>query len=115
MGLTADISAIGEGQEWFSAKEAGKLLGVNPRTIHFYKKNGTIIHYKEEPYLLVHRDEVVKLQRRGFLQRNTDEIVRIRVEVSYSPRFTIRENGGNNLTAVPVSLQTRKYIKVSAC
>lgn len=114
-GLVADVSAIGGGQEWFSAKEAGQLLGVNPKTIHFYRKNGTITNYKEEPYLLIHRGELVKLQQRGFLQRNTEEVVRARVEISYSPRFTIRGNGGNNLTAVPVSLQTRRYIKVSAC
>jgi len=109
-GLAAESSTIGEGQEWFSAKEAGKLLGVHAKTIHFYKKNGTITNYKEEPYLLVHRDELLKLQQRGFLQRNTDEIVRARVDISYSPRFTVFSNGGNNLTSVPVSLQTRKYI-----
>jgi DNA invertase Pin-like site-specific DNA recombinase len=106
-GLAADVSAIGEGQEWFSAKEAGTLLGVHAKTIRFYQKNGTITHYKEEPYLLVHRDELVKLRQRGFLQRNTEEIVRERVEISYSPQFNVR---GNNLTAVPVSLHTRKYM-----
>jgi hypothetical protein len=106
-GLAADVSAIGEGQEWFSAKEAGTLLGVHAKTIRFYQKNGTITHYKEEPYLLVHRDELVKLRQRGFLQRNTEEIVRERIEISYSPQFNVR---GNNLTAVPVSLHTRKYM-----
>jgi hypothetical protein len=46
------------------------------------------------------------------LQRNTEEVVRGRVEISYSPKFTIREvdRAGNNLTAVPVSLYTRRYI-----
>lgn len=109
-GLPADVSAIGEGQEWFSAKEAGTLLGVHAKTIHFYKKNGTITNYREEPYLLIHRDELVKLQQRGFLQRNTEEIVRERVEISYSPQFNVLSDRGNNLTAVPVSLQTRRYI-----
>ena len=107
-GLTEDVSATGDEQEWFSAREAGILLGVHPRTVRFYQKNGTITNYKMEPYLLIHRDEMIKLRQRGFLQRNTDEIVRARVAISYS-RFTIRDNGGNNLT-VPVSLQTRRYI-----
>src|SRR2546421_12038798 len=97
---SSDASDITEGQEWFSAKEAGALLGVHAKTIRFYQKNGTITHYKEEPYLLVHKDELVKLQQRGFLQRNTEEVVRERVEISYSPQFTSR---GNNLIAVPVS------------
>lgn len=70
---------------------------------------------KEEPYLLVHHDEVAKLQQRGFLQRNTQEVVRARVDISYSPRFAIRGVGGNNLTRVPVSLHTLRYIYVSAC
>jgi hypothetical protein len=49
----------------------------------------------------------LELQKKGFLQRNTEGIVRSRVEISYSPRFIGR---GNNLTAAPVSLQTRRYI-----
>ena len=106
-GLPSDASDIAEGREWFSAKEAGRLLGVHAKTIRFYQKNGTITKYKVEPFLLVHRDELLKLQKKGFLQRNTDEIVRERVEISYSPRFIGR---GNNLTAAPVSLQTRRYI-----
>jgi hypothetical protein len=106
-GLPSDASDIAEGQEWFSAKEAGRLLGVHARTIRFYQKNGTITNYKEEPFLLVHRDELLKLQEKGFKQRNTEEIVRNRVEISYSPRFT---GLGNNLTAVPVSLHTRRYM-----
>ena len=106
-GLSSDALDIADGQEWFSAKEAGQLLGVHAKTIRFYQKNGTITKYKEEPFLLVHRDELLKLQRKGFLQRNTEEIVRDRVEISYSPRFIGR---GNNLTAAPVSLQTRRYI-----
>ena len=106
-GLPSDASDIAEGQEWFSAKEAGRLLGVHAKTIRFYQKNGTITNYKEEPFLLVHRDELLKLRKKGFLQRNTEEIVRGRVEISYSPRFIGR---GNNLTAAPVSLQTRRYI-----
>ena len=106
-GLSADASDIAEGQEWFSAKEAGPFLGVHAKTIRFYQKNGTITNYKEEPFLLVHRDELVKLQERGFLQRNTEEIVWERVEISYSPQFNIR---GKSLTAVPVSLHTRRYM-----
>ena len=106
-GLSSDALDIADGQEWFSAKEAGQLLGVHAKTIRFYQKNGTITKYKDEPFLLVHRDELLKLQRKGFLQRNTEEIVRDRVEISYSPRFIGR---GNNLTAAPVSLQTRRYI-----
>lgn len=98
---------VSEGQEWFSAKEAGHLLGVHAKTIRFYQKNGTITRYKAESFLLVHRDELLKLRERGFMQRNTEEIVRNRVEVSYSPHFNGR---GNNLTADPVSLHTRKYI-----
>ncbi len=109
-GLPSDASDIAEGQEWFSAKEAGRLLGVHAKTMRFYQKNGTITNYREEPFLLVHRDELLKLQKKGCLQRNTEEIVRERVEISYSPRFTVLGNGGNNLTAVPVSLQTRRYI-----
>jgi DNA invertase Pin-like site-specific DNA recombinase len=106
-GLDQELLAIADGQEWFSAKEAGKLLGVHPKTIRFYQKNGTITNFKEEPYLFIHRDEVMKLQQRGFLQRNTEEIVRGRVEISYSPRFNGR---GINLTADPLSLHTRKYV-----
>src|SRR5260370_987771 len=83
------------------------LLAGHAKTIRFYQKNGTITKDKDEPFLLVHRDELLKLQRKGFLQRNTEEIVRDRVEISYSPRFIGR---GNNLTAAPVSLQTRRYI-----
>jgi site-specific DNA recombinase len=111
-GLSSDASDVAEGQEWFSAKEAGRLLGVHAKTIRFYQKNGTITRYKEEPFLLVHRDELLKLQKKGFLQRNTEEIVRGRAEISYRPHFS---GLGNNLTADPVSLQTRKYIFVSVC
>ena len=107
---SSDASDITEGQEWLSAKEAGCFLGVHAKTIRFYQKNGTITNYREEPFLLVHRDELLKLQERGFLQRNTEEIVRDRVEISYSPQFAIRGDWGNNLTSVPVSLQTRKYM-----
>jgi hypothetical protein len=56
---------------------------------------------------LIHRDELLKLRDKGFKQRNTEEIVRERVEISYTPRFS---GLGNNLTAAPVSLQTRRYI-----
>ncbi len=111
-GLSSDALDIGDGQEWFSAKEAGRFLGVHAKTIRLYQKHGIITQYKEEPFLLVHRDELLKLQRKGFLQRNTEEIVRGRIEISYSPRFHIR---GENGTGVPVSLQTRKYIYVSVC
>src|SRR5260370_1232701 len=86
-GLPSDASDIADGQEWFSAKEAGQLLGVHAKTIRFYQKNGTITKYKDEPFLLVHRDELLKLQGKGFLQRNTEEIVLDRVESGYSPRF----------------------------
>ncbi len=99
--LPSDTLNIGEGQEWFSAKEAGRLLGVHASTIRFYQKHGTITNYKEEPFLLVHRDELLRLQKRGFLQRNTGEIVHSRVEISYSPKFNVR---AKSLTAVPVSL-----------
>ncbi len=101
-GLASDASAIAEGQEWFSAKEAGHFLGVHAKTIRFYQKNGTITNYKAEPFLLVHRDELLKLQRKGFLQRNTEEIVRSRVAISYSPRFNVR---GENGTGVQLSKQ----------
>ena len=106
-GLSSDASGIAEGQEWFSAKEAGRFLGVHAKTIRFYQKNGIITNYKEEPFLLVHRDELLKLQERGFMQRNTEEIVRDRVEISYSPHFNIRQE---NPTGVPVSLHTRRYM-----
>jgi site-specific DNA recombinase len=109
-GLSEGAFAI-ESQEWFSAKEAGKILGVHPKTIHFYVKNGTITDYKTEPYLFVHREDLMKLQQKGFLQRNTQEIVRGRIEITYSPQFSLGEKG----TTVPVSLHTRKYINVSAC
>ena len=94
------------------AKEAGRLLGVHAKTIHRYQKDGIITNYKAEPFLLVHQDELLKLQERGFKQRNTDEIVRSRVEISYSPRFTVK---GENPTGVCVSLQTRRYKNVSVC
>src|SRR5947207_15531423 len=92
---SSDASDIAEGQEWFSAKEAGRFLGVHAKTIHFYRKNGTITNYHEEPFLLVHRDELLKLRERGFMERNTEEIVLDRVEISYAPDITAR---GNNLT-----------------
>ncbi len=110
--LSSDAGDIGEGQEWFSAKEAGRLLGVHAKTIHRYQQNGIITNYKVEPFLMVHRDELLKLQERGFKQRNTDEIVRNRVEISYSPRITSK---GENPTGVWVSLQTRRYINISVC
>jgi site-specific DNA recombinase len=111
-GLSDDAVDIGQGgQEWFSAKAAARALGVNPKTIHFYRRNGTITNYKYEPFLQIHREEIVKLQQKGFLQRNTEEVVRKRVDITYSPHFILGEKG----TAVPVSLQTRKYIKVSVC
>ena len=109
-GLSADALDIGNaGQEWFSAKATARALGVNPKTIHFYRRNGTITNYKYEPYLQIHRDEIVKLQKKGFLQRNTEEVVRSRVDISYSPRFTVLGGGsGINLRAVPVSFTTRR-------
>ena len=111
-GVSSDTLDIGNEQEWFSAKEAARLLGVSAKTIHFYRRNGVITAYKYEPFLLVHRDELLKLRNKGFLQRNTEEIVRSRVEISYSPHLA---GLGNNLTTVPVSLHTRKYMNVSAC
>jgi len=33
---SSDASDIAEGQEWFSAKEAGRFLGVHAKTIRFY-------------------------------------------------------------------------------
>ena len=111
-GLSDDAVDIGHGgQEWFSAKAAARALGVNPKTIHFYRRNGTITNCKYEPFLQIHREEIIKLQQKGFLQRNTEEIVRKRVEITYSPHFILGEKG----TAVPVSLQTRRYINVSVC
>jgi site-specific DNA recombinase len=111
-GLSDDAVDIGHGgQEWFSAKAAARALGVNPKTIHFYRRNGTITNYKYEPFLQIHREEIVRLQQKGFLQRNTEEIVRKRVEITYSPHFILGEKG----TAVPDSLQTRRYMNVSVC
>lgn len=69
--------------------------------------NGTIKNCQEEPMLLIHRDEILKLQAKGFLQRNTEEIVKNRIEITYSPRLNVvpmREIP----TGVQVSLQTRK-------
>ena len=87
-GLSDDAVDIGHGgQEWFSAKAAARALGVNPKTIHFYRRNGTITNFKYEPFLQIHREEIVKLQQKGFLQRNTEEIVRRRAEISFSPHF----------------------------
>ena len=106
-GIPSDALVISERQEWFSAKEAGHILGVHAKTIRFYQKNGTITNYKEESFLLVHRDELLKLQKKGFLQRNTEEIVRERVEISYTPALNVR---GKSLTSVPMSLQTRRYM-----
>ena len=101
-GLSSEALGINEGQEWFSAKDAARLLGVNAKTIHFYRRNGTITNYKYEPFLLVHRNELLRLQIKGFLQRNTKEIVRSRVAISYSPRFNIRQESA---TGVHVSRQ----------
>lgn len=100
-GLREENAAVGEGQEWFSAREAAAVLGVTSKTIHRYPHEGTITHYKEEPHLLVHRDELLKLQERGFVQRNTEEIVRSRIEISYAPQFVFE---GNSRTSVPASL-----------
>ncbi len=98
-----------EGQEWFTAKEAGRFLGVHAKTIHFYKRNGTIVNYREEPHLLVHRDELLKLQEKGFLQRNTAEIVKKRIEITYSLRLNVAPNR-EIPTGVQVSLHTRRYV-----
>lgn len=112
-GLPIDEIPLSEGQEWFSAREAAAVLGVSKKTINRYQKVGTITHVKFEPHLFVHRDEIIQLQQRGFVPRNTEEIVRARVEITYSPAFTgVVE--GNNLTSVPVSFNTFKYIFVSA-
>ncbi len=100
-GLREENAAIGEGQEWFSAGEAAAVLGIASKTIHRYRNTGIIANYKEAPHLLVHRDELLKLQERGFVQRNTREIVRSRIDISYSPQFVVE---GNNLTSVPASL-----------
>jgi site-specific DNA recombinase len=109
-GLSSNALDIGNGgQEWFSAKAAAQALGVNPKTIHYYRRNGTITRYKYEPYLQIHRGEIVKLQQKGFLQRNTEEIVRARVEISYSPRFGFAHLGENG-TAVAASFTTRRYM-----
>jgi site-specific DNA recombinase len=89
-GLSSAASDIDEKQEWFSAKEAGRILGVHAMTIRRYQKNDIITQYKEGPGLLVHRDDVLRLQVRGFRQFNTAEMVRGRIEISYSPRFTLR-------------------------
>jgi site-specific DNA recombinase len=106
-GIAPGSGQWAEDQEWFTAKEAGRFLGVHARTIHFYKKNGTIIHYREEPHLLVHRDELLKLQEKGFLQRNMAEIVKKRIEITYSLRLNVAPNR-EIPTGVQVSLQTRK-------
>jgi site-specific DNA recombinase len=100
-GVSSHALDIAEGQEWFTAKEAARFLGVHSKTVYFYLNNGTITHYKEEPWLLIHRDELLKLQERGFLQRNTEEIVRRRVEISYSLRFLAQQDA----TGVQVSKQ----------
>jgi site-specific DNA recombinase len=115
-GLSSDAGDISD-QEWFRAREAARLLGVDRKTIYFYQRNGTFTKYKYEPHLFVHRDELIKLQKKGFLQRNTEEIVRDRVEISYAPRFSSTRftSKGDNPTGVCVSLQTRRYIKVSVC
>jgi len=83
-GLSSGAQGEQEGKEWFTAKEAGRFLGVHAKTIHYCKKNGTITNYQEDPQLLVHRDELIKLQAKGFRQRNTEEIVRKRIEITYS-------------------------------
>lgn len=106
-GISLNAPQWAEGQEWFTAKEAGRLLGVHSKTIYFYKRNGTIKNCQEEPILLIHKDEILKLQAKGFLQRNTEEIVKNRIEITYSPRLNVvpkREIP----TGVQVSLQTRK-------
>jgi len=99
-GLSSAASGTDDTQEWFTTKEAGLCLGVHAVTILRYLKNGIITQYKEGPDLLVHRDDVLRLQVRGFRQFNTAEMVRGRIEISYSPRFTLRLR---NPTGVQVS------------
>ncbi len=99
-GLSSAASGTDDTQEWFTTKEAGHCLGVHAVTILRYLKNGIITQYKEGPDLLVHRDDVLRLQVRGFRQFNTAEMVRGRIEISYSPRFTLRLR---NPTGVQVS------------
>ncbi len=106
-GLSAAAQAIAAGQEWFTAKEAARVLAVHPKTIHFYKKNGTVTNYREDPHLLIHREEVLKLQQKGFLQRNTEEMVRSRIRITYSPKLGIARLREMS-TADQVSLQTRR-------
>ena len=71
--------------------DAGQLLGVHAKTIHFYKKNGTITNYKEEPYLLIHRDEPGNAPVTGFFAAQYGGDCWARVEISYSPKFTSYE------------------------
>jgi site-specific DNA recombinase len=102
-GLSSDVIDLSEGQEWFTAREAGRILGVHAKTIRLYRKQGVLTQCKEQPFLLVHRDDVLKLQERGFRQFNTEEIVRDRIAISYSPRFSIRLR---NPTGVQFSTMT---------
>ncbi len=108
-GISANAVTLADRQEWFTAREAAHVLRVERKTIYFYWRNGTITNYREDPHLRIHREEVVKLQERGFLQRNTEDIVRNRIRITYSPKLgsaTLREMS----TADQVSLQTRKYV-----
>ncbi len=57
-----------------------------------------------------------RAQEKGFLQRNTEEIVRKRIEITYSLQLASPLNARSDIpTGVRVSLHTRRYINVSAC
>ena len=102
-GLSSDVIDLSEGQEWFTAKETGRILGVHVKTIRLYRTQGVITQCKAEPFLLVHRDDVLRLQVRGFRQFNTEEIVRGRIEISYSPRFSIRLRNPTGVLTAPLA------------
>ncbi len=86
----SDVQSFPESKEWYTAKEAGKALGVHAKTIQRYFQNGIITRAQVNPHLLIHREEILKLHERGFRQRNTEEIVRQRIQITYSPRLNLQ-------------------------
>lgn len=111
-GLSEQAQGEPDSQEWFTAREAAKALGVSTKTIYLYARNGKITaDQQESSQMQIHRDELLRLQEEGFRQRNTPEIVRQRIEITYSPHFGnlgITSLPTLNPTGVSVSLHTRR-------
>ncbi len=106
-GLSTQAQGEADGQEWFTAREAANALGVSAKTIRLYARSGKITICQESSQIRIHRDELLHLQEEGFRQRNTPEIVRERIEVTYSPILGLSPKVLNP-TGVSVSFHTRR-------